>query len=49
MPLKKGGRTEAAIKANVSKNIGQLRKDGVPQKQAVAIALDIAANAKKKK
>lgn len=49
MPLKKGGKTEATIKANVSTNIEQLRKDGVPQKQAVAIALDIAKKARGKK
>jgi len=37
MPLKKG-----KSKAAVSKNISTLRKEGRPQKQAIAIALDVA-------
>ena len=52
MPLRKGGKKAETIKANVGKNIQQLRKDGYPQSQAVAIAMDIAqkakANAKKR-
>lgn len=48
MPLKKGGKKLETIKANVASNIQQLTKDGYPQKQAVAIAMDIAEQAKKK-
>jgi hypothetical protein len=47
MPLKKGGKKESTIQANVGTNIQQLRKDGVPQNQAVAIAMDIASKARK--
>jgi hypothetical protein len=49
MPLKKGGKTDATIKKNIAANIQRLvRKDGYPQKQAVAIAMDIAEQARKK-
>jgi len=48
MPLNKGGKKPATIKANVAKNIQQLRKDGYPQPQAVAIAMDIAEKARAK-
>jgi hypothetical protein len=40
MPLKKG-------KANVSSNITQLQREGYPQKQAVAIALQKAGKSNK--
>lgn len=48
MPLHKGGKKPETIQANVSFNIKQLKKDGYPQKQAVAIAMDIAQKAKAK-
>lgn len=48
MPLRKGGKKPETIQANVGKNIRTLRKDGVPQNQAVAIAMDIAQKAKAK-
>lgn len=48
MPLKKGGKKPETIQANVATNIQQLRKDGYPQNQAVAIAMDIAEKAKAK-
>jgi|LauGreDrversion4_2_1035121.scaffolds.fasta_scaffold370598_2 hypothetical protein len=48
MPLKKGGKTEKAIKANLAANISAEVKAGTPHPQAVAIAMDIAEKARAK-
>lgn len=42
MPLKRG-------KKNISANIRRLRREGKPQAQAVAIALNVARGGKKRK
>lgn len=44
MPLKKGF-TQKSIQANIKQLV---KKDGYPQKQAVAIAMDIAQKAREK-
>ena len=43
-PLKRGGSQEA-----ISSNIRQLKEEGRPQNQAIAIALDKARETKKRK
>lgn len=48
MPLKRGGKRPETIQKNISANIKQLKQDGYPQNQAVAIAMDIAQKARTK-
>lgn len=44
MPLRKG-----KSKSVISSNISQLRKEGKPQKQAIAIAFSVAGKSKRKR
>ena len=44
MPYKKGYSDKT-----ISKNIGTFMKEGKPQKQAIAIALDVAKRSREKK
>lgn len=47
MPLKKGNRARG--KKGVSSNVKTLKREGMPQKQAVAVALKLAGKSRKKK
>lgn len=47
MPLRRGNKARSA--KGIGKNISQLRKDGYPQKQSIAIAMRLAGKRKKRK